>query len=129
MRNNPFGHAALSAFHKLHAGSVYEGQVMFEVIHPLTLVSFKTYSIVDVEMFCKKNQLVFDRDYFDSVISSLEYVHPKGWRVRKEHLNANEIISSCIKFLRNLEEKLKQQEVFYDAPTFIDYAPSANRTK
>lgn len=91
----------------LHAGGGWLGHVFFLVSNPITGQELRTNSLVEVEEFCKKQNLYFDRHtMINDVFPELTYDLKKGWLVPKPKIDESHPISSANQFLSKLNEFL-----------------------
>ena len=96
--------AQLTAIIELHAGGGWEGHTFFLVKHPLTGEYIaRTNFLEQVESACVENNLIFDESIKDILYKSLIKTD-RGYVVPPEHLNKSEIISSCSRYLKKIQE-------------------------
>lgn len=96
--------AKLTATIELHAGGGWEGHTFFLVKHPISGEYIaRTNFLEDVERACAEHGLHFDDSIKEILYKSLKKTE-YGYVVPPEHLDKSQIVSSCSRYLKKLQE-------------------------
>ena len=94
---------SIGAIITAEAGGAWKGHTFFKVVNPLNQCEDKFNSILGVENFCTKHNLVFDRDLMGQLLCKLKFSLDNGWSVPKEHLEEGNCILSSIRYLNKIQ--------------------------
>lgn len=91
----------------IYAGGGWNGHVVFQVVNPITKKRIATNFLVDVELFCQKQNLYFDRETMvNEILPKLNYDPKYGWLVPIEKIEEHTPWSSASKYLKEIQKDL-----------------------